>query len=161
SPELAFFAAGRALRADPDSEEHLELVQQSAEAAELKDELAGLLGDCAEGARTLPGRLSPCRSRAPPLAQPTHRQAARAAWSKVNALAPNDREALRALARLEGEVGDPQARLDVLRALLAQEEEPEGCASLLQEIAVVQEELLAQPEEALISLRRVSELTDY
>lgn len=159
SPELAFFAAGRALRAEPDEPSHLGQVTTLAAEASLEEDLCGLLGECAVQARTLEGRLTLSTAHARLLEQSGEREAARAAWKKVSGLAPDDLEALRALARLDGELGAPRGRIEALRGLLAREEDPAACAALLLEIAEAQEEL-KEPAEALASLRRASEIVE-
>ncbi len=156
--ELAFFAAGRALRADPDDPAHLELARSSSSAAGLDEELAGLLAECADGARTLEARLALARMRATLLEAEGDEAAALEAWRQLRSLAPQDLEALRSLARLEGSGGDPLERLEVLRALLAKEKDPADRAARLLEIASVQEERLEDPIGAMETLQRVLEI---
>jgi len=158
APELAFAAAGRALRADPDDPARLAPCADAARVADMEEELAALLEECAAAARTLEGKAFLGRNLATLLEARGETAGARAAWKRVHGLLPDDMEALRSLARLEEEAGDPHARIEVLRALLAREEEPAACAARLLEIAQVQEDLLDDPLAALSSLRRVVEI---
>jgi len=158
APELAFAAAGRALRADPDDPSRLEPCAAAARVADMEEELAGLLEECAAAARTLDAKVFLGRALAALLESLGEAAGARAAWKRIHGLVPDDMEALRSLARLEEQAGDPHARIEVLRALLAREEEPSACAARLLEIAQVQEDLLDDPLSALSSLRRVVEI---
>lgn len=156
SPEMAFLAAGRALEADPDSADSLALALRTAAAAELEEELVSILATAADRTATDAGRAELLRARARLLAGDA--DAARAAWSKVRAVAPDDAEALRNLARLHDEAGDVEGSLEALRSLLAREEEPEARRDLLVAIAAILEERKRDAPGAISTLRRVLEI---
>ncbi|AKU91265.1 Adventurous gliding motility protein K [Vulgatibacter incomptus] len=158
SPEMAFLSAGRALRADPDDSAHLEIAVSAAVASGAEDELAGLLAECSMSSRTGEARVRLLRSRATLCESSGDARGAAEAWKSVHALAPDDLDALRAIARLDAGQQDPRGHVAVLRSLLAREEDPGLAAAHLLEIARMQEERLGEPDAALASLRRVLEL---
>ncbi|MFY3742428.1 tetratricopeptide repeat protein [Anaeromyxobacter sp. Red801] len=155
--EMAFLAASRALAADPDAPESLELAVRHAQAAGLGDELAALLEEHADRARE-PVARAEYQRRIARLAQGEPARAA-AAWQKVLDLAPDDREALVGLIDALEAGADPEALAQALRRGLAVEELPEGRAHLLRRLAAVQDERLGDAAGAIQSLKRLLELS--
>lgn len=159
SPEMAFLAASRALEVEPDETTNLALVLRMAElAGDMEEELGSLLATAAEKAHSDGGRAALLRERARLLARTGDEAGARAAWDKVRAVAPDDAEALGALAQLHGRAGDVDAQLEALRSLLAREEDAQTRRDLLFDIAVLQEERKRDVAGAVATLRRILEL---
>jgi golgin subfamily B member 1 len=154
--EMAFLAASRALAADPDSHESLDLAASAAEAAGLAEELASLLGEHADRARDPASRAEYQRR----IARLVRGEPARAAeaWQRLLDLAPDDREALVGLIDALEAGTDPDALAQALRRALAVEELPEGRAHLLRKLAAVLDERLADAAGAIQALRKLLEL---
>ncbi|HSD22085.1 MAG TPA: tetratricopeptide repeat protein [Anaeromyxobacter sp.] len=151
NPEMAFLAASRALAADPDAPESLDLCAGYAEASGLGDELAALLAEHADRAHA-PAARAEYQRRIARLAHGEPRRAADA-WQRLLDLAPDDREAIAGLAAALREVGEPEALAQALRRALAVEASPEARAALLAELAAIQDERLGDPAGAIQSLR--------
>jgi len=157
NPELAFLAAGRALAADPDQTEALELACRLSEQAGLPDELVGLLAEHADRARD-PAARAEYQRRIARLARAEPARAAEA-WQRVLELAPEDREAMVGLVDALEAGGDPEPLAQALRRALAVEEVPEARAHLFRRLAAVQDERLSDPAGAIQSLKRLIELS--
>ncbi len=154
--ELAFMAAGRALTADPDSTEALQLMVDYGQQIGMADQVQFLLGENADRAHEPAARVEYQRHLAR-LEQDPGRSAE--AWQRLLELAPEDREASEGLlARLRGGP-DADALEKALRRALALEERPEGRASLLADLAMLQEERLGDPAGAASTLKRLLELS--
>ncbi|MGC3998107.1 MAG: gliding motility protein [Anaeromyxobacter sp.] len=156
NPDMAFLAASRALAADPDAPESLELGVHLAEAAGLTDELAAVLAENADRARTPAARAEYQRH----LARLARREPARAAeaWQRLLDLVPDDREALVGLIDALKGGADPEAHAQALRRALALEESPGGRAHLLRELAAVLDERLGDPAGAAQATRKLLEV---
>ncbi|WP_248353450.1 tetratricopeptide repeat protein [Anaeromyxobacter oryzae] len=155
--EMAFLAASRALAADPDSIESLDLAASGAEAAGLGDELQGLLAEHADRARD-PSARAEYQRRIARLARGGDAARAAEAWQRLLDLAPDDREALVGLIDALEAGTDPDALAQALRRALAVEELPEGRAHLLRRLAAVLDERLDDAAGAIQALRRLLEL---
>ncbi|WP_242361931.1 tetratricopeptide repeat protein [Anaeromyxobacter sp. SG17] len=157
--EMAFLAASRALAADPDALESLELAARHAEAAGLEDELGALLQEHADRALD-PAARAEYQRRIARLANDDPRRAAEA-WQRLLDLAPDDREATAGLVAALREGGEPEALAQALRRAIAQEESPDGLAALLAELAAVQDERLGDLAGAIQSLRRLLDVAPH
>uniref|UniRef100_UPI001F59D202 tetratricopeptide repeat protein n=1 Tax=Anaeromyxobacter oryzisoli TaxID=2925408 RepID=UPI001F59D202 len=154
--EMAFLAASRALAADPDSLESLELAAGAAEGAGLGDELAALLAEHADRARE-PAARAEFQRRIARLAKGDAARAAEA-WQRLLDLAPDDREALVGLIDALEAGTDPDALAQALRRALAVEEAPEARAHLLRKLGAVLDERLDDSAGAVQALRYLLEL---
>jgi len=153
--ELAFTAAGRALNADPDSIEALELVVGHGRQIGLAEQVQALLGENADRVHD-PGARVEYQRHLARLEQDPARSAE--AWQRLLELAPEDREASAGLLdRLRGGP-DAGALEKALRRALALEERPEGRIALLADLAMLQEERLGDPVGAASTLKRLLEL---
>ena len=157
NPEMAFLAAGRALAADPDAVESLDLTARWAEAAGVPDELGALLAEHADRAHE-PAARAEYQRRIARLAQGEPARAAEA-WQRLLDLVPDDREAMVGLVDALEAGAEPEALAQALRRALAVEELPEGRALLLRRLGTLQDERLGDPVGAIQSLKRLLELT--
>jgi tetratricopeptide (TPR) repeat protein len=153
--EMAFLAAGRALAADPDSRESLELAVRYGTDAGATEELQGVLIENADRAVDPATRAEILRA----VARTSTSDPARAAeaWQRVLDLAPDDAEAVRGVADALRTGPDAGALAQALRRALAIEEDPAARVALLSELAQVQEERLGDPAGALQTLKRLLE----
>jgi golgin subfamily B member 1 len=157
NPDMAFLAASRALAADPDSREALDVAEKAAEVASLPEELAGLLAEHGDRA-TDPAVRADYQRRLARLARGDAAAAAEA-WSRVLDLVPDDREALVGLIDALSAGADPDALAQALRRALAVEEAPEARAHLLRQLAAVLDERLADAAGAIQALKSLLELS--
>jgi len=155
NPELAFLAAGRALAADPDSTDSLDLAVRLGEVAALPEELSTLLSENADRARESTARAEYQRRIARLAQDPA---AAALAWQRLLDIHPEDREGLVGLIDALKGGPDPDAHAQALRRALALEEEPGARAHLLRELSAVLDERLADPAGAIQSARSLLEL---
>ena len=153
NPGQAFLAAGRALAADPDATETLDLAVRLGEVAALPDELAALLAENADRAREATARAEYQRR----IARLARRDPGRAAlaWQRLLDVLPEDREALVGLIDALKGGPDPEAHAQALRRALALEEEPGARAHLLRELSAVLDERLSDPAGAVEAAREL------
>ena len=156
NPGMAFQAAGRALAADPDATESLDLAVKLGEVAALPDELTALLAENADRAHD-PMARAEYQRRIARLARRDPAQAA-LAWQRLLDVLPEDREALVGLIDALKGGADPEAHAQALRRALALEEEPGARAYLLRELAAVLDERLADPAGAIEAARELVEI---
>ena len=156
NPELAFLCAGRALAADPDANESLDLAVRLGEVAALPEELSALLAENADRAHEPSARAEYQRR----IARLTQRDPAAAAlaWQRLLDIVPEDREALVGLIDALKGGPDPDGHAQALRRALAVEDEPGARAYLLRELAAVLDERLADPVGALQAARDLLEI---
>jgi tetratricopeptide (TPR) repeat protein len=156
NPGLAFAASCRALAADPDATESLDLAVKLGEVAALPDELTAVLTENADRARDAMARAEYQR-RIARLARRDPAQAA-LAWQRLLDVLPEDREALVGLIDALKGGADPEAHAQALRRALALEEEPGARAYLLRELSAVLDERLADPAGAIQAARSLLEI---
>lgn len=139
-PALAFVAASRALRAQPENATALDLVQKTAERASLQEELVALLDEIAPfgGGPESRKRLNVSLARAAEAIG--DEETALRAYLEARSIDPSDRDLLQAEVRLRARSADVVGYVDALRALsrIAVDEAEER--KLLWEIATVQRE---------------------
>jgi tetratricopeptide (TPR) repeat protein len=152
--EMAFLSATRALREQPDDARTLELCLSLVDKAGAAEEFAAVLSEIAPRASDN-ARAELYRALAKLQARLGEDDEALASWRKVLTLRPTDTDALDSVARLVADTGTPQELLEVLRRQLASAEEPARRASVLLQIAVLQEEKLQDGLGALATLRRL------
>ncbi|QRK05166.1 tetratricopeptide repeat protein [Archangium violaceum] len=152
--EMAFLSATRALRDMPDDQRTLELCLSLVDKAGAAEEFAAVLSEIAPRAGDV-SRAELYRALARLQARLGEDDEALASWRKVLTLRPTDTDALDSVARLVADSGTPQELLEVLRRQLASAEEPARRASVLLQIAVLQEEKLQDGLGALATLRRL------
>jgi tetratricopeptide (TPR) repeat protein len=160
NPDMAFLAAGRAMREDPDDLAVVELAFREAGRAALLEELASLLTENADRAKDSSSKVEYRRRLGRILSSPASADPPRATeeWTRLLDLAPADGEALEQLTELHRQSGDGQALGQVLRRRLSLEEDDEKRAELLIELAKVQEERLKDAPGAISTLRRLLEV---
>ena len=156
NPGQAFLAAGRALAADPDATESLDLAVRLGEVAALPEELSALLSENADRAHEATARAEYQRR----IARLERRDPGRAAlaWQRLLDVLPEDREALVGLIDALKGGPDPEAHAQALRRALAGEEEPGARAHLLRELSAVLDERLSDPAGAIQAARELLEL---
>ncbi|PTL82541.1 tetratricopeptide repeat protein [Vitiosangium sp. GDMCC 1.1324] len=152
--EMAFLSATRALRDMPDDPRTLELCLSLVDKAGAAEEFAAVLSEIAPRAGDT-ARAELYRALARLQARLGEDDEALASWRRVLTLRPTDTDALDSVARLVADSGTPQELLEVLRRQLASAEEPARRASVLLQIAVLQEEKLKDGLGALATLRRL------
>ncbi|OJT18152.1 gliding motility protein [Archangium sp. Cb G35] len=152
--EMAFLAGTRALRDAADDPRTLELCLSLVDKAGATEEFAAILSEIAPRASDA-ARAELYRALARLQARLGEDDEALASWRKVLTLRPTDTDALDSVARLVADTGTPQELLEVLRRQLASAEEPARRASVLLQIAVLQEEKLQDGLGALATLRRL------
>ncbi|HEX8439664.1 tetratricopeptide repeat protein [Archangium sp.] len=152
--EMAFLSATRALRDQPDDARTLELCLSLVDKAGAAEEFAAVLSEIAPRASDA-ARAELYKALAKLQARLGEDDEALASWRRVLTLRPTDTDALDAVVRLVAEQGTPQELLEVLRRQLAGAEEPARRASVLLQIAVLQEEKLQDGLGALATLRRL------
>ncbi|MBM7117671.1 tetratricopeptide repeat protein [Archangium primigenium] len=152
--EMAFLSATRSLREMPDDARTLELCLQLMDKAGAAEEFAAVLSEIAPRAGDA-ARAELYRALARLQARLGEDDESLASWRKVLTLSPTDTEALDSVVRLVSEQGTPQELLEVLRRQLASAEEPARRASVLLQIAVLQEAELQDGLGALATLRRL------
>ncbi|WPB73739.1 tetratricopeptide repeat protein [Archangium violaceum] len=152
--EMAFLAGTRALRDAADDPRTLELCLALVDKAGATEEFAAILSEIAPRASDA-ARAELYRALARLQARLGEDDEALASWRKVLTLRPTDTDALDSVARLVADSGTPQELLEVLRRQLASAEEPARRASVLLQIAVLQEEKLKDGLGALATLRRL------
>ncbi|MGZ3460932.1 MAG: tetratricopeptide repeat protein, partial [Archangium sp.] len=152
--EMAFLSATRALRDQPDDAHMLELCLLLVDKAGAVEEFAAVLSEIAPRAGDA-ARAELYRALARLQARLGEDDEALASWRKVLTLRPTDTDALDSVARLVADSGTPQELLEVLRRQLASAEEPARRASVLLQIAVLQEEKLQDGLGSLATLRRL------
>src|SRR5690606_30877961 len=158
NPEMGFVAATRALREQPDALENLELCLKLVGPAEAEEELISELEEVAPRAVDETSRIALLRALARLQAQDGETEAASETWRQLLAVRASDDEALTAMATLLREQGKTAELADVLRRQAAMSEDPELRASVLVQLAALQEEQLQDPTAALASLRRALEV---
>ena len=156
NPEMAFLAAGRALAADPDATESLDLAVRLGEVAALPEELAAVLMENADRARE-PAARAEYQRRIARLAKGEPAQAV-LAWQRLLDVLPEDREALVGLIDALKGGPDPDAHAQALRRALALEEEPGARSYLLRELSSVLDERLGDQAGAIQAARSLLEL---
>ena len=157
NPEMGFVAATRALREQPDDPANLQLCLSLVGPASAEEELISELEGACERAVDEVGRLGLLRALARLQGQEGEPEAAGATWRKVLELKGSDDEALSALATLLREQGKTAELSEILRRQAAMSEDPDVRASVLVQLAALQEETLSDPAGALASLRRALE----
>lgn len=153
---LAFAAASRALTADPDSVEALELVVTHGQELGMPEQVQALLAENVDRAHQQATRIEYQRHLARLEQEPAR---AAEAWQRLLELAPEDREASAGLLDTLRGGADAEALEKALRRALALEELPEARAALLADLAMVQEERLGDPSGASATLKRLLELS--
>ncbi len=153
--ELAFAAAGRALTADPDSIEAIHLAVGYGQQIGCGEQVQQLLADNADRAHEVAARVEYQRQLARLEPDPVR---AAEAWQRLLELAPEDREASAGLLDTLRGGTNAEALEKALRRALALAERPEARASLLADLAVLQEERLGDPAGAAATLKRLLEL---
>jgi tetratricopeptide (TPR) repeat protein len=153
--ELAFTAAARALTADPDSVEALELVVGYGLQIGCGEQVHILLTDAADRAHEPAARVEYQRQLARLETDPAR---AAEAWQRLLELAPEDREASAGLLDTLRGGPDAEALEKALRRALALAERPEARVALLADLAMLQEERLGDPAGATATLKRLLEL---
>ncbi len=159
NPEMAFLAASRAMREDPNGLETLDLALDLAESASLQEEVVALLDENAERPREPAGRAE-YRRRLARLYARSGGEPQRAAdeWQRVLEFVPDDAEALEGLTHVHRSAGAGEPLAQVLRRRLGIEEDPVRRAGLLSDLAQVQDERLRDAAGALFTLKRLLEL---
>jgi tetratricopeptide (TPR) repeat protein len=157
--EMAFVAAARALREQPDEAKSLELALALFTPADAEDEMIALLAEVAPRATADAARAGLYRALARLHAMADDEAAAIEAWRRVTELAPTDAEAMQQLGGLLSRQGRAQDLLDVLKRQLTVEEDDARRAALLLQVGTLQEEQLKDPAAALATLRRLIELS--
>jgi tetratricopeptide (TPR) repeat protein len=153
--ELAFTAAGRALTADPDSVEALQLAVTFGQQIGLPEQVQLLLTENADRAHEPAARVEYQRQLARLESDPAR---AAEAWQRLLELAPEDREASAGLLDTLRGSPDAEALEKALRRALALEEQPGQRQVLLADLAMLQEERLGDPAGAAATLKRLLEL---
>ncbi|MFT3914841.1 MAG: tetratricopeptide repeat protein [Anaeromyxobacteraceae bacterium] len=154
--ELAFVAASRALAAHPDALESLEAAERWSAQAGSAEELAALLAENADRARE-PRTRGELLRRIARLARPEPAKAAEA-WQRVLDLLPEDAEACHGLVEALRGGQEPEAFAQALRRALAIEPDDARRATLLADLAAVQDERLDDAGGAILTTRRLLEL---
>lgn len=156
--EMAFVAATRALREDPNDQRNLDLTLLLYKAADAADEVIALLADVAPRASNDAARASLFRELARLQMQNDDEADAVESWKRVIELSPSDSEALAHIGQLLGRQGRMPELLEVLKRQLNVEEDLERRVALMFQMGVLQEEQLKDTAAALVTFRRLLEL---
>ncbi|HEY6002471.1 MAG TPA: hypothetical protein VIV57_06315, partial [Anaeromyxobacter sp.] len=159
NPEMAFLAASRALAADPDATDALEVAERFATAAGLGEELAALLAEHGDRASD-PAARAEYQRRIARLAKDDPARAAES-WQKVLDLLPDDREAMTGLVDTLRGGADAGGLAQAIRRALAVEEAAESRARLLAELAAAQDERLGDATGAVQTLKKLLEVAPH
>ncbi|MBL9038369.1 MAG: tetratricopeptide repeat protein, partial [Archangium sp.] len=157
NPEMAFVAASRALREDPNEAKNLELVLTLSSKSDVMDEAIALLGEVAPKASNDAARAGAYRALARLQMQNDESSEAVESWKRVLEVAPTDAEALEQAGKLLALGGRGAELLEVIKRQLTVEEDLGRRCALLLQLATVQEGQ-GDPASAFTSLRRVLEL---
>ncbi|MBM4378105.1 MAG: tetratricopeptide repeat protein, partial [Deltaproteobacteria bacterium] len=158
NPESALLAAMRALREQPEDSRALELCTRTAGAAGAEEELAQLLGELLSRVSADAARVATQRALGRLQLKLGNPEEALKGFARVLELAPLDSEALGAVTKLYAQGGRAAELMEVLKRQLARAEAPDDRATLLFQMAVLQEEELRDAPGALATFRRVLEL---
>lgn len=159
--DLAFTHAARAFRDAPSGAEAIAHLERLAEALGAWKDLAATFEEARQRTEDPALRLDLGLRTARIQDQKLGRlEEALAAWEAVRADVPDHVEALEALARLYRKAERWEKLLELLRAELAAVEEPARKRELLYEIAVLEEERLDRPDEAIEVYKAILLVTD-
>ena len=156
--EMAFLAATRALREDPNDQRNLDFCILLFKSADAADEMISLLSEVAPRASDDGARARMFRALAKLQMQNDEGAEAVDSWKRVMELSATDPEAMEQLGKLLAIQNRFPELLEVYKRELNVEEDVDRRVTLLFQMGVMQEEQLKDVGAALVTFRRLLEL---